>query len=536
MRDEDKTREQLIAENEILRQRAAALDGVELERRQTKKKLQESERLLRTLIDASPESIVLLDANETILLANETSARRLGRPMEKLVGNRPRDILPPKDTRERIRRFDEVVRTGKAVRFEDKRSDRYYENAMHPILDAQGTVVAVAVLAIDRTEQKRAEEALQKAHDELERRVEGRTAELAKANESLNVFRKFVEASGEGFGMSDFDGRITYVNPTLCRLFGEERPENVIGKSLSAYYPQEYLRRRKDEMIPALLRGETWLSEQTFTPRQGRPLQTSQSTFLIRDENGNPFRIAVVISDITERKRAEEVLAKQHRTLKHLLQSSDRERQLIAYEIHDGLAQQLAGAIMQLQTFDHLKDTKPRLAAKAYDAGLTMLQQGHFETRRLIAGVRPPILDESGIVPAVGHLVNEQSRLKGPKIDYHSRVDFDRLVSTLENAIYRICQEALTNACQHSKSKNVRVSLRQQKDRLRIEVRDWGVGFDTKTVRENRYGLEGIRQRAKLLGGKCNIRSKLGEGTRVIVELPAVERDDDEPDRLGRNL
>ena len=129
---------------------------------------------------------------------------------------------------------------------------------------------------------------------------------------------------------------------------------------------------------------------------------------------------------------------------------------------------------MQFQTFDHLKDKKPKLAAKAYDAGMTMLQQGHFEARRLIAGVRPPILDESGVVAAIGHLVNEQSRLKGPKIEYRSRVDFDRLAPILENAIYRIAQEGLTNACQHSKSEKVRVSLLQQEDRVRIEIRDWG--------------------------------------------------------------
>ena len=80
--------------------------------------------------------------------------------------------------------------------------------------------------------------------------------------------------------------------------------------------------------------------------------------------------------DITERRQAQEALQKEHRTLRHLLQSSDHERQLIAYEIHDGLAQQLAGAIMQFQTFDHLKDKKPKLAAKAYDAGMTHASTG----------------------------------------------------------------------------------------------------------------------------------------------------------------
>ncbi len=371
------------------------------QRKQAVERLQESERRLRTLIDASPESILLLDTDETILLANETSARRLGRPMDRIIGKRPRDILSLKATAERTRNFEGVVRTGKAVRFDDERSGRYYENAMHPILDNQGAVVAVAVLAIDRTEQKRAAVALQQAHDELEQKVNERTAELTKVNEALR---------------------------------------------------------------------------------------------------------------------------KEYRTLKHLLQSSDHERQVIAYEIHDGLAQQLAAAIMQFQTFAHLRDKKPRPAAKAFDAGTTMLQQSHYEARRLIAGVRPPILDESGVVAAVGHLVNEQVRLKGPRIDYHSRVDFDRLAPILENAVYRIAQEALMNACRHGKSARVRVSLLQQGDRVRVEIRDWGVGFDPKAVLGTRFGLEGIRQRTRLLGGRCRIRSAMGKGTRITVELPVVER------------
>ena len=180
---------------------------------------------------------------------------------------------------------------------------------------------------------------------------------------------------------------------------------------------------------------------------------------------------------------------------------------------------------MQFQTFKHLKDKKPKSAAKAYDAGMTMLQQGHFEARRLIAGVRPPILDELGVVMAVSHLVHEQNSLKGPKIEYRSGVRFDRLVPTLENAIYRIAQEGVANACQHSKSEKVRVSLLQQEDRVRIEIRDWGVGFDTKTVWKNHFGLEGIRQRARLLGGKFTMRSKPGKGTCIVVELPIVLRD-----------
>jgi two-component system sensor kinase len=95
----------------------------------------------------------------------------------------------------------------------------------------------------------------------------------------------------------------------------------------------------------------------------------------------------------------------------------------------------------------------------------------------------------------------------------------------LENVIYRIVQEGLTNARNHSKSKKIRVTLKQRGDRLRIEIRDWGVGFDTNIVQENHFGLEGIRERARLLGGRCSVKSKPDKGVAVCVELPVVERE-----------
>ena len=238
--------------------------------------------------------------------------------------------------------------------------------------------------------------------------------------------------------------------------------------------------------------------------------------------------LLALFRDITERKRAAEALQREQRTLKHLLQSSDHERQLIAYDIHDGLAQQLVGAIMQFDAFDHLKGTKPKQAADAYHAAMTMLRQSHFEARRLISGVRPPVLDESGVLAAIAHLVHEPAFDNGPKIDFRSRVTFHRLASVLENVVYRTVQEGLTNARNHSKSQEILVSLVQRGDHLRIEVRDWGVGFDPKQVPGNRFGLEGVRERARLLGGKCSIKSKPGEGTSIVVVLPVVERESED--------
>ena len=114
--------------------------------------------------------------------------------------------------------------------------------------DRGGKIIGWFGCATDIDDQKRAEEALQKAHDELEQRVEERTAELAKANEELAIFRQFAEASGQGFSMADLDGHLMYLNPALCRMLGEEKPEDRIGQHLSICYSEEVNRPGKQEI------------------------------------------------------------------------------------------------------------------------------------------------------------------------------------------------------------------------------------------------------------------------------------------------
>jgi signal transduction histidine kinase len=90
----------------------------------------------------------------------------------------------------------------------------------------------------------------------------------------------------------------------------------------------------------------------------------------------------------------------------------------------------------------------------------------------------------------------------------------------LENAIFRIIQESLTNARRYSQSMKVRIRLVQREDGIRIEVEDWGVGFNPKNIAEGHFGLAGINERARLFGGAAIIRSSPGKGTRIVVELP----------------
>jgi signal transduction histidine kinase len=205
-----------------------------------------------------------------------------------------------------------------------------------------------------------------------------------------------------------------------------------------------------------------------------------------------------------------------------MLNAQDRERQLVAYEIHDGLAQQLTGAAMQFEAFEQLHDGNPQQASDCYSAGLHLLRESVSEARRLIAGLRPPILDEAGILAAIGHLIHDVMAQDGPEVEFHSSVKFKRLEPLMENAIFRIVQESLTNVRRHSKSDTAEIRLVQDGDQVRVEVQDWGVGFDPDSVGEECFGLAGIRERARVLGGRATIDSALGQGTRVVVELPVA--------------
>jgi len=237
-------------------------------------------------------------------------------------------------------------------------------------------------------------------------------------------------------------------------------------------------------------------------------------------------------NEVETRKKVEEALRREQRLLKRSLQTHDRERRMIAYEIHDGLAQHLAGAVMAFQVCDPLLAGQPAETRSKYEAATAMLTRCLAETRWLINGVRPPLLDEEGVIVAVQNLLAEYANDGGPEVELRHSPDFGRLEPVLENAAYRIVQEGLTNARQHSGSEKIRVRLEKESELVRIEVQDWGVGFDVRQKKGKAMGLRGIRERAKLLGGQAQIESESGGGTRITVDLPleTPEYDADDSD------
>jgi signal transduction histidine kinase len=231
--------------------------------------------------------------------------------------------------------------------------------------------------------------------------------------------------------------------------------------------------------------------------------------------------VVLIATNITLRRIAEDQLERERNALRRLIDLQERERRLVSYDIHDGLVQYLTAGLLHLEASAGPPDSMPPDSYANFQRGMSLLREALEEGRRLIGDLRPPILDERGVVEAIRYLVSEFKQ-DIPELQFIDRAHCGRLSPPLEVAIFRITQEALSNIRKHSETGRAQVELVQHGDWLRLIVKDWGKGFNLSEVREDRYGLQGIQQRARLLGTRAIIESKPGEGTTIVVDFQMI--------------
>lgn len=329
--------------------------------------------------------------------------------------------------------------------------------------------------------------------------------------------------------LMDAKGHVAHWNPAAERIFGYARDEIVGCPVHDTLVPERYRAVAKKGMEAFARSGQGAVVgkvvELEALRKDGSEFSIEISISPILLEGG--WGAVAIIRDVTDRKRTEEALHRERRLLRDMLDLHERDRKLVAYEIHDGLAQQLTAAVYRFQSVDLLRDQNPTEGRETFDEGVRLLRLAMVEARRLISGLRPPVLDELGVVAAIECLVGEKQQNDGPDIEFVYDSGLQRLAPPLESSVFRIVQECLTNACRYSKSESVRVELGEREGRLRIEVQDWGVGFEPDKVDGGHYGLRGIHERARLLGGDVVVQTAPQQGTRIMVELPLIVQSDE---------
>jgi len=222
-------------------------------------------------------------------------------------------------------------------------------------------------------------------------------------------------------------------------------------------------------------------------------------------------------------------LKEQQSRVEHLLAKTvlaqEEERMRIAVELHDSVAQWLVGASYRAQTCNVLLSGSRSSEAKSELAEIeNTLDKSVKEIRRVMSGLHPPALEELGLVHALRQLL-EGLRSGGIASHYETEGEPVRFPVDAELAIYRVVQEALNNVQKHSRASAVVLTLRFEPEKVSVEVHDNGCGFNLSTTMRSaasigHMGLLGMRERATMLGGTVNIKTRQGAGTSIILSLP----------------
>ena len=209
-----------------------------------------------------------------------------------------------------------------------------------------------------------------------------------------------------------------------------------------------------------------------------------------------------------------------------IIKMQEDERKRVAREIHDGPAQDLANVVLKAEICECLfnADRDDELLLELQDLKSAVVV-GLNEIRKIIHNLRPMVLDDLGLIPAVKRLIEEAQKQSDMEFDLLLIGQECRLDSAVEIAVFRVIQEAINNSRKHAKAAHLKIKLEFLPDQINAVIEDDGVGFDMDSLTKrltsgDHFGLYGMRERTQLLGGKFSIRSAVGAGTRISIMIP----------------
>lgn len=270
------------------------------------------------------------------------------------------------------------------------------------------------------------------------------------------------------------------------------------------------------------------------TEAVGRGDFTRQVPRWANDEIGD---LAVSFNAMTQalaqadRERAERE-ALREKYIRGVIQAQEDERKRIARELHDSTSQSLTSLLVGLR---NLAEVAPDTLESQIEDIRRVVSGTLDEVHALAWQLRPSVLDDLGLVVALGRYIADFERRFNIQVDFTVHGLDDRLPVTLETSLYRMTQEGLTNVARHAHAQHASVLIDQRNNTIRVIIEDDGVGFDAgaQVFGEKHLGVQGIRERAQLLGGKLTIESQPGQGASLFIEIPLVNTA--EPSELERS-
>jgi PAS domain S-box-containing protein len=497
---------------QITHWRTAFLDITE--RKRAEEELRDSEARLRAVLDNSPGMVFLKDPEGRYLHVNRQFERAFHITREQVVGKTDEVIFPPEQAAAFRANDLMVLRAGVPLEFEEV---AMHDDGPHtsivskfPLYGGDGKPFALCGITIDITERKRVEE------------------ELVQSEER---YRSIFENAVEGIFQTTLDGRYVAVNPALARMYGYDSPEDMIA-SITNIASQLYVDpRRRDEFIRLMQEQEKLTGFEALVYRKdGSFIWISENVRTRRDQAGVLIGYEGTVEHITERKLAEERLRatlEEVRTLSGKLATvEEEERTRIARELHDELGVGLTCLKIDLSRLATIVGDGVTAAARAAldDKVRSMVEQVDSTiaaVQRLVTQLRPALLDNLGLVAAIEWQSHDFQKRTGIPCTCVTSADDIAMEPDRATALFRICQEALTNTARHAQATAVTITLESHHDTLQLVVADNGVGIPDRKVSDRRsLGLLGMKERAALFGGEVTIQGHPEKGTTVIACLP----------------
>ncbi|HEY3523358.1 MAG TPA: GAF domain-containing protein [Candidatus Limnocylindrales bacterium] len=489
--------------DEALLASLAAQAAIALTNARLLERLRASESRYRHLVQNSPDLVWAIDADARFTFVSDTAERLTGWRPDELIGRHFAAIVHASSadvasrdwtagmaegSNELRGRIDLLHRHGHPVPAEFIAQSRI----------AGGRFVGANGSVRDMTEQ-----------DRLERQL--------RASEER--YRFLVENSPDIVFATDREGRYTYYSETVEQLTGW-RPDELLGQHFSHIVDLETFPDAAEAWTRFAARPtEMQVSRFSLRTKDGRRLPVEVSAVGMTDRDGAFAGIHGAARDVSERERLEHDLRGQAAEL-----AASEERAHLARELHDSVTQALFSMTLITRTIELLLDRDPP-AAREKLTGLRDLQRDALaEMRSLIFELRPGSLEQDGLVHALRtHAAAVEGRVGLPIV--LEADGLDRLAIEIEEALYRIAQEALHNVVKHAGARQVRIVLRSESGAARLRVEDDGKGFDPAAVPPGHLGLAGMHARAERLGGTLVVSSGSSSGTRIDVRIPVPRAD-----------